>query len=105
MMAAGSPAIRIPRKKPSDFCRRHYIRRLALFGSVLRPDFSERSDVDVLVEFDPAHNPGFFALGRMEEELSQFFGGRKIDLVTEGFLSPYISKHVLSEAKIFYVQR
>lgn len=73
-------------EKIADFCRRYHIRRLSLFGSVLRGDFGPASDVDVLVEFEPGHVPGlaFFA---MEEELSQIIG-RRVDLNTPGFLSP-----------------
>jgi len=58
--------IQIPRDQIADFCRRNHIRKLALFGSVLRDDFRQDSDIDVLVEFDPAHIPGFdfFCHGR-----------------------------------------
>ena len=65
----------------SDFCRRHHIRRLSLFGSVLRDDFRPESDVDVLVEFEPSNVPGFFGLFEMEQELSKALG-RKADLNT-----------------------
>lgn len=64
------------------FCRRHHIRRLSFFGSVLRDDFRLDSDVDVLVEFEPGKGPGFFRLAAMEEELSPLLGGRKVDLRT-----------------------
>jgi predicted nucleotidyltransferase len=60
--------------KIADFCRRHHIRRLSLFGSVLRDDFGTTSDVDVLVEFEPSHVPGL-AFFSMEEELSQIISG------------------------------
>ena len=72
--------IAVPRKKMGAFCRKHHICKLAFFGSVLREDFSPTSDVDVLVEFEPAHIPGlsFFA---METELSAILG-RKVDLHT-----------------------
>ena len=85
----------------ADFCRRHHIRKLALFGSVLRHDFSDDSDVDVLVEFDPEHIPGlaFFA---MQRELSELLG-RKVDLNTPNFLSRYFRDQVLSEAEVQYV--
>ena len=84
----------------ADFCRRHHIRRLALFGSVLREDFGPQSDVDVLVEFEPGHVPGlaFFSL---EQELAHLLG-RKVDLNTPGFLSPYFRDEVLSEAEVLY---
>jgi uncharacterized protein len=88
--------IQIPRQKLTDFCRRNHIRRLAFFGSVVREDFSPTSDVDVLVEFEAGHTPGlaFFA---MQEELSKILG-RKVDLNTTGFLSPYFRKQVQEEA-------
>jgi len=78
--------IRVSQEQLAEFCRRHHIRRLALFGSVLRSDFGPDSDIDVLVEFEPGFVPGlsFFAL---EEELSQLIG-RPVDLNTPGFLSP-----------------
>jgi predicted nucleotidyltransferase len=89
-------------QKIAEFCRRHHIRKLAFFGSVLRDDFGPESDVDVLVEFEPGYVPGL-ALFSMEEELSTILG-RKVDLNTQGFLSPYFRDRVLSEAEIQYVQ-
>ena len=82
----------------SGFCRKHRIRRLALFGSVVHGDFTPDSDVDVLVEFEPGHVPGlqFFA---MEAELSRLLG-RRVDLNTPGFLSPYFRDKVLAEAEV-----
>lgn len=93
--------IAIDREKLAGFCRRNHIRRLALFGSVLRDDFRPESDVDVLVEFERGHVPGlkFFAL---ERELSEILG-RKVDLNTAGFLSPYFRGRVLAEAEVQYV--
>lgn len=92
--------IEIPRDKIAEFCRRHHIRKLALFGSVLRDDFRPDSDIDVLVEFDPMHVPGlaFFA---MQDELSEVFG-RRVDLNTPKFLSRYFRDKVLAEAKVQY---
>ncbi len=96
-------AARIPldRKAVADFCRRHRIRRLSLFGSVVRGDFGPGSDVDVLVEFEPGHVPGleFF---EMQEELSQLLG-RRVDLNTPNGLSPYFRERVLAEAEVAYV--
>jgi len=94
--------IQIHRDQIADFCRRNHIRKLALFGSVLRDDFRSDSDIDVLVEFDPAHIPGF-AFFTMEEELSKIFG-RKIDLNTPSFLSRYFRDKVLTEAEVQYVE-
>ncbi len=91
----------VPIEAVSDFCRRHHIRRLALFGSVLREDFSAQSDIDVLVEFEPGHTPGlaFFA---MQRELSEILG-RTVDLNTAAGLSSYFRQQVLDEAHALYV--
>jgi len=81
----------------SDFCRRNHVLRLSLFGSVLRDDFRPESDVDVLVEFEPAGVPDFFELVGMKEELASIFG-RRVDLKTPNSLSPYFRDRVLAEA-------
>ncbi len=92
--------LQIPNAVIADFCRRNYIRKLALFGSVLRRNFRRDSDVDVLVEFDPEHVPGwgFFT---MQEELSQILK-RPVDLHTPKSLSRYFRDQVLSEAEAIY---
>ncbi len=92
--------ILIDREKISDFCRRHHIRKLALFGSVLREDFGPGSDVDVLVEFEQGHVPGL-AFFSMERELSEILN-HKVDLNTPQFLSPYFRGQVLAEAEAQY---
>ena len=91
----------MPKDKIAEFCRRHHIRKLALFGSVLRDDFGPESDLDVLVEFEPDHIPGleFFS---MEAELSQILG-RKVDLNTPQFLSRHFRQQALAEAEVQYV--
>lgn len=94
--------IAIDREKIADFCRRHHIRRLALFGSVLRDDFRPDSDVDVLVEFEPGATVGFLRLAAMELELSGILG-RKGDLRTPAELSRYFRDEVLKEAEVQYV--
>ena len=91
----------IPKDKIADFCRRHHIRKLALFGSVLRGDFRPDSDIDVLVEFEPGHVPGLAFFG-MEMELSAILG-RKVELHTPNFLSRYFREQVLKEAEVQYV--
>ena len=96
-----SVRIAIDREKIAEFCRRHHIRRLSLFGSVLRDDFGPDSDVDVLVEFETGHVPGL-AFFDMEAELSQILG-RKVDLSTLQFLSRYFRDEVLNEAQEQYV--
>jgi hypothetical protein len=92
------PRILLDREKIAEFCRRHHIRKLALFGSVLRDDFGPQSDVDVLVEFEPGHVPGL-AFFTMELELSEIVG-RKVDLNTPQFLSRYLRDRVQAEAEL-----
>ena len=93
----------MPADKVAAFCRRHHIRTLRLFGSALRDDFGPDSDVDVLVEFEEGHVPGFFGLAGMEEELGQLLG-RKVDLNTPNSLSPRFRQSVLKEAEVRYGQ-
>ena len=91
----------IDRDQIAAFCRRHCVRKLSLFGSVLRADFGRDSDIDVLVEFEPGHVPGlaFFA---MQDELSAILG-RRVDLNTPASLSPYFRGGVLATAEVEYV--
>jgi predicted nucleotidyltransferase len=84
----------------TGFCRRHHIRRLAVFGSVLRDDFGPDSDIDVLVEFEPGRTPGLTFFD-MEIELGERFG-RPVDLNTAGFLGPEIGKRVEPELEVCY---
>jgi predicted nucleotidyltransferase len=93
--------IEIPHDRIVDFCRRHHIRRLAVFGSVLRDDFTPASDVDMLVEFEPGKTPGF-AFFRMQDELSEMIG-RRVDLNTPKELSKYFRDEVLADAEDLYV--
>jgi len=97
-----NPNIKIPRESIEEFCRRNRIRRLSLFGSVLRDDFRPDSDVDVLVEFEPGTRIGlkFFAI---EMELSRILG-HKVDLNTPNSVSPYFREEVLAEAEVQYEQ-
>jgi len=95
-------ALTFSREKMQSLCRRNHIRRLALFGSILKDDFRPESDVDVLVEFDPNHVPGFFKLARIERELSELLGGYKVDLRTPEDLSPYFRNEVLAAAEALY---
>ena len=94
------PKIQIDKERLKQFCLRHHIRRLALFGSVLRDDFSPASDVDVLVEFEDGRVPGF-AFFTMQAELSDLLG-RPVDLHTPQFLSRYFRDQVMRESQIQY---
>jgi predicted nucleotidyltransferase len=86
------------------FCRKHHIRSLAFFGSVLRDDFGPGSDVDVLVEFEPRHVPGLLRLASIERELSVMLGGRRVDMRTPRDLSRYFRDHVLAQAVVQYAE-
>lgn len=99
----GKAHIQLPKERVADFCRRHHIPKLSLFGSVLRDDFCSASDIDVLVEFEAGHVPGFAFFG-MEEELSELLG-RKVDLNTPGFLSRHFREQVLQQAEIQYAEQ
>ena len=94
--------IEVPSDQLADFCRRHHVRKLALFGSVLRDDFGPDSDVDVLVEFEPGAVVGYFGLAAMEIELSEMLGQRA-DIRTPAELSPYFRNDVLAVAETQYV--
>ncbi|HEX8275383.1 MAG TPA: nucleotidyltransferase family protein [Longimicrobiaceae bacterium] len=94
--------IPVDQDRIAEFCRKNHVRRLALFGSVLRDDFRPDSDVDVLVEFEPGHVPGLLRLAGMEHELSEMFGGRRVDLRTPADLSRYFRDEVLSTARVQY---
>ena len=95
--------IELPKEKIAEFCKRNHIRKLLLFGSVLHGDFRPDSDIDLLVEFNPAHIPGFFKLARMERELSELMG-KKVDLRTPQELSKYFRAEVISEAEVQYAE-
>ncbi|MDW8382529.1 MAG: nucleotidyltransferase family protein [Verrucomicrobiota bacterium] len=94
-------SISLPEAELKHFCRRYRVRRLSLFGSVLRDDFDPHSDVDVLVEFEPDATIGFLTLARMARELSALFG-RTVDLVPRSGLKPAIREAVLSEERVIY---
>ena len=91
----------IPAEEIETFCRRHHIRELALFGSVLRDDFGPDSYVDVLVEFEPEAHIGLLAFARTQREMSELLQ-RPVDLVTRNGLKPLIKQSVLDRAEIIY---
>jgi predicted nucleotidyltransferase len=100
-MAAGLQA---QRERLAEICRRHHVRRLALFGSAVRGEFRSDSDVDVLVEFEPDKRPGMVGLHEFEQELSALYGGRRIDLVNPKYLNRRIRERVLAEAEVQFGQ-
>jgi predicted nucleotidyltransferase len=99
-----SQKIRVDKGRLGEFCRQRHIARLSFFGSVLREDFSDDSDVDVLVDFEEGHTPGFLRVAQIERELSVLLGNRKVDLRTSQDLSRYFRNEVLATAEVQYAQ-
>lgn len=97
-----SPNVHFDHDRLARFCQEHGIRRLALFGSVLRDDFRSDSDVDVLVEFEPGRTPDLFTIAEMQLDLSELIG-RQVDLRTAGDLSRYFRQEVLDTAEVQYL--
>jgi len=93
--------IHVSRNKLAEFCRRHHIRKLALFGSVIRDDFTPESDVDVLVEFEPGARVGLITLAGMEIELGRLIGHR-VEVHTVKGLNPQFRDEVLKTAEVQY---
>jgi uncharacterized protein len=91
----------VPREALAEYCRSQHIRKLAVFGSTIRGEAKPDSDVDVLVEFEAGHTPGFGFI-RIQEVLSAYFGGRKVDLNTPKCLSRYFREEVAREAVVLY---
>jgi predicted nucleotidyltransferase len=96
-----SAKISIDQVTLAAFCRRHGIRRLSLFGSALREDFGPDSDIDLLVEFEPATRVGLYEMAAMERELGVILG-RKVDLRTPAELSRYFRDEVMATAEVQY---
>ena len=93
--------VRIDKEALADICRRYQVKELALFGSILRQDFGRRSDVDVLVEFQPGAMIGLFEFVGLQEDLKTLIG-RKVDLVSKRGLNPLIRDDILPAASILY---
>lgn len=95
--------IDLPQRQIADFCRRHHIRELALFGSVLRDDFGPESDVDVLIDFEPGRDEKLTLLDLVgvQNELSEIMQ-RDVDLVLKDGLKPFIREEVLGNSTVIY---
>jgi predicted nucleotidyltransferase len=100
-MAIKKSHISISKRRIEDFCRKHHIRKLSLYGSALREDFGPDSDIDFLVEFENKHTPGLIRMAGLEIELSEIVG-RKVDLRTAEDLSRYFRQEVLKSAQVQY---
>lgn len=96
--------IAIPLDEIADFCARHHIRKLSLFGSVLREDFRPDSDIDVLVEYEPEYVPGFIHVSAIRREISEIIG-REVDLRTPASLSDYFRAQVEADAIVIYERK
>lgn len=94
--------VAVSREKISNFCRKHHIQKLALFGSVLTDKFGPDSDVDILAQFEEGQAPGLFEMVSLEEKLSAIFHGYAIDLKTPQELSRYFRSKILEEAEVIY---
>ncbi|MEW5889195.1 MAG: nucleotidyltransferase domain-containing protein [Pseudomonadota bacterium] len=88
----------------AQFCAQHHIRRLSLFGSVLKGTARPDSDLDLLVEFEPGHEPGLIGMATLEAELSALLGGRRVDLRTLADLSRYFRDEVARTAEVQYAR-
>ena len=95
--------ITFDRKALEKFCKKNGIKKLSLFGSVLRDDFGPTSDVDMLVEFMPKETVGYMRLIGIETALTDLFGVRKVDLRTPGEISDLFIEKVMKESEILYV--
>jgi len=95
--------IEIPKKEVAEFCRRHHIRKLSIFGSALGEHFGEDSDIDVLVDYEPGQVIGF-RIFDMEAELSRMLGGVKVDIVNVKYLNHRLREHILESAEVQYAE-
>jgi predicted nucleotidyltransferase len=97
-----SPKIKFDKNQIAEFCRRHQIIRLAVFGSVLRDDFRPESDVDVLVEFLSEANFDLYDFVALRDELKAIFG-REVDLVEkEALRNPFRRRAILENQEVLY---
>lgn len=95
------PRIEFSQDELAQLCRRHGIRRVAFFGSVLRDDFGPDSDIDMLVEFSPEAQPGWEIVD-IQREFSAFFGGHPVDFVNPKYINRRLRDRVLGEAEVVY---
>lgn len=94
----------LDRSSLERFCAANHIRRLSLFGSEAAGTSTPQSDLDVLVEFEPAQQPGLLGLARMSTELSVMIGGRPVDLRTPKDLSRHFREEVLRTAEVVFAR-
>lgn len=95
--------INISQAALAEFCNENHIRKLSLFGSIIRDDFKPDSDIDVLVEFEPGYTASLLKMAGLELELTEALG-HKVDLRTPAELSKYFREDVLHHCEVQYVQ-
>jgi predicted nucleotidyltransferase len=97
----------VSRRAVGDFCRRHRLRKLSLFGSVTRDDFKpDSSDVDVMVEFEPDTKPSLLTMAGLRDDLSALFGGRRVDVITNApIINPFRREAILRDLETVYAAR
>jgi uncharacterized protein len=93
--------VTFPEEELNKLCRLRGVRRLSLFGSILRKDFRAESDIDMLVEFEKGRTPGFFGFAGLQMELSQVMG-RRVHLHTASMLGPTYRDDVLRSVWVQY---
>jgi predicted nucleotidyltransferase len=103
MLGKMKPQIRIPKMWLKKFCEDNHIIKMSFFGSVISDHFTEASDIDVLVEFDPKHIPGLFSFVGMRNSLSKHFG-REVDLRTPEDISRLFRNEVIQQSYLIYEQ-
>lgn len=93
--------INLPTDKIAALCRRHHVRQLALFGSILRDDFNQDSDIDILVEFEPVAHIGYAGFFQLQDELADLLG-REVDLFTPNSLKPFARETAQQSKTVIY---
>lgn len=94
----------LPISRIREFCQRWKIVEFALFGSILRDDFTPESDVDVLVTFGEDAQTTLYDLVVMTDELKELFG-REVDLVLKtGLRNPFRRHEILRTHKVIYAE-
>ncbi len=93
--------LNVSNEQLAALCRKHHIRRLMFFGSVLRDDFRPDSDVDMLVEFEPGHTPGWEIVD-IGEDFSHLFDGHRVDMVNPKFVNRHLKDRILQSAVVQY---
>ncbi len=95
--------LNVSRRDIGDFCRRHHLKKLSLFGSVTRDDFRPGSDVDVMLEFAPASKPDLLTISDLQDELSMLFGGRPVDVITNAPIpNPFVREAIMRDLETIY---